>query len=148
MNQSERFKKLVGWICPICGNVYAPWVLECEDCNVAEAKQRRAEHGTGRPDWIQAKPDRPIAFPKDDILDTLPPELHQQIIQQANNPVQMIQLDPNTQCVDCDYGVPTTTPDGLQKSIRCRVFNEMRTIMDTCKTNTVDIRQMTTTKEE
>lgn len=53
-------------------------------------------------------------------------------------------VDPHTQCVDCPFGVLTKTPDGLETSIRCKAFAVMRSIQDTCITQTVNINEMST----
>ena len=59
-------------------------------------------------------------------------------------PPQQPQIDPNTQCVDCRYGTPMTTPDGVAKSIRCEVYyGQMRSPQDTCIANIVDMNSFT-----
>lgn len=57
-------------------------------------------------------------------------------------------VDPNTQCVDCRYGTPVRTPDGLATSIRCDAYDgTMRTPQDTCLANVVDMRSFTANRE-
>lgn len=30
--KGQTFAPQTGWVCPICGNVYAPWVMQCPHC--------------------------------------------------------------------------------------------------------------------
>ena len=65
--------------------------------------------------------------------------------QQFRRPV----VDPNTQCVDCRYGTPISTPDGLAYTIRCEVYDgKLRSPQDTCLGNVVDLNGFTARKKE
>lgn len=46
-----------GWVCPKCGNVYAPWVKECCNCNGGGDGGRVASPVT--PKWPQPSPSWP-----------------------------------------------------------------------------------------
>lgn len=58
-------------------------------------------------------------------------------------------VDPNTQCVDCRFGTPIQTPDGLATTIRCEVYHgEIRNPQDTCIGNIVNMNSFTVKKKD
>ena len=58
-------------------------------------------------------------------------------------------VDPNTQCVDCRYGTPISTPDGLAYTIRCEVYDgRLRSPQDTCLADIVDLNSFTADREK
>ena len=59
-----------------------------------------------------------------------------------------VHIDPNTQCVDCRWGVPVSSPDKMATSIECDIFHVMRSVQDTCIAGRVDLTTMTAGGQE
>ena len=142
-----QMSQQAGWVCPRCGNVYAPWVWQCDRCNAT----RNVPFVSG-----VCSNDDAIQFPQTTTTSTGGATVTQRIpkvnVSTGGETVEyeeithQVHVDPNTQCVDCRYGYLVYTPDGLDCSVKCDLFGVMRSIQDTCVQQKVDIRDMKATK--
>ena len=121
-----------GWICPKCGNVYAPWVCECDNCN-------QKKQGVNNSTSTTAPPGSSTTYNSYDLGHEGP-----------DNPnyYASVSLDGNQQCVDCRWGVPVSSPDKMATSIECDIFHVMRSVQDTCIAGRVDLTTMTAGGQE
>ncbi len=124
-----------GWMCPVCGCVYAPWVYRCDNCGRKNGGGCSYSSRTDTPD----RPTKPLY---EQIADGYLESLYS-----GTNEAQMSapdegSVDPNTQCVDCKYGKFTDGQDGTGKYIYCNLYFTFRNISDTCLKQTIDTSQM------
>jgi len=139
-----------GWVCPICGKVYSPYVEECAECNKPKnaASLPFADYGyPGYPTTTAPQAHSETRQYSDAYAALGLDEIEKQL--QAQYAYTRPAIPPNTQCVDCRYGTPMMTPDGIAKSIRCEVYEgEYRSPQDTCIGNTVNVEAMTASHKE
>lgn len=125
-----------GWICPKCGNVYAPWVSECDNCNKQKQEVIKTPFTFAS---TTAPPGSSTTYNPYDLCHEVP-----------DNPnyYASVSLDGNQQCVDCRWGVPVSSPDKMATSIECDIFHVMRSVQDTCIAGRVDLTTMTAGGQE